>query len=124
MCEDVRLQADAQAKRVEDAQVDKLQDDIDEFSHALSEVLPEEVMPQFQYDLQSDFGDDIHNTVADYIGSHISQDSQEFVDILKIHSKSDRKQKSDAYVERIICEATDLLKAKCQNKRIQIYKKM
>lgn len=27
-------------------------------------------------------------------------------------------------VERIICEATDLLKSKCQNKRIQIYKKM
>lgn len=124
MCEDVRLQADTQAKRVEDAQVDKLQDDIDEFSHALSAVLPEEVVPQFQYDLQSDFGDDIHNTVADYIGSHISQDSQEFVDILKIHNKSERKQKSDTYVERIICEATDLLKSKCQNKRIQIYKKM
>ena len=44
MCEDVRLQADAQAKGEEDSQVHKLHDDIDEFSQALSAVLPEEVI--------------------------------------------------------------------------------
>lgn len=124
MCEEVRLDVAAQAKKYEDDLVDQIEDDINSFIDVLSEIFPESVMEQFDYEISDAFVDDIHNTIADYVASNISQDSQEFVDILKIKNDADRAQKTDKYMKNVLKNAEIQLEKKCQNKKIAVYRKM
>lgn len=79
MCEETRQQAASQARKYEDEFVDKIEEDINGFIDALSEVFPDNILVEFDYGIGDAFEDDIHNTVSDYVARHISQDSEEFV---------------------------------------------
>lgn len=124
MCEEVRLDVAIQAKKYEDALVDQIKDDIDSFIDALSEIFPENVMEQFDYAISDAFVDDIHNTVADYVATNISQDSQEFVDILKIENDADRTRETDKYMKKVLKDAEHQLEKNCRSKKIAVYRKM
>lgn len=123
LCEEIRLQVVSQARKYEDQLVDNIEDDINRFIDILAEVFPENILEEFHYGIEDAFEDDIHNTVSDYIASHISQDSEEFVEILMMND-SVREEKTKAYVERVKSEAVALLKDKCRDKKIAVYRKM
>ncbi|MDO5424492.1 MAG: hypothetical protein Q4F41_12275, partial [Eubacteriales bacterium] len=63
LCEKTRQQAASQAKKYEDDLVDQIEDDINKFIDALSEVFPENILAEFDYGIGDAFEDDIHNTV-------------------------------------------------------------
>ena len=123
MCEETRQQAASQARKYEDEIVDKIEEDINGFIDALSEVFPDNILAEFDYGIGDAFEDDIHNTVSDYVARHISQDSEEFVKILNMND-SIRAEKTDEYVKKVINEALNLLHNKCRNKKIAVYRKM
>lgn len=123
LCEETRQQAAMQAKKFEDQVVDNLEDDINKFIDALSEVLPESILSEFDYGISDAFEDDIHNTVSDYVATHISQDSDDFVKILNMND-SVRTEKTDDYVKKVLNEALKQLQEKCRRKKIAVYRKM
>lgn len=123
MCEETRQQAASQARKYEDEIVDEIEEEINKFIDTLAEVFPEKIMEEFDYGIGDAFEDDIHNTVSDYIAKHISQDSEEFVEILNMND-SVRADKTDEYVKRVINEAKELLYNKCRNKKIAVYRRM
>lgn len=123
MCEETRIQAASQARKYENEIVDKIEEDINGFIDALAEVFPEKILEEFDYSITDAFEDDIHNTVSDYVATHISQDSDEFVKILNMDD-SIREEKTDEYVKKVINEALILLHKKCKNKKVAIYRKM
>ena len=123
VCEETRHQAATQAKKYEDELMDQLEGDISKFIDALAEVFPSEVLSEFDYSIGDSFEDDIHNTVSNYVATHISQDSEEFVKILNM-SDSVRKDKTDEYVKKVLNDAMKTLQKKCRNKKIAIYRKM
>lgn len=122
-CEETRQQAASQARKYEDEIVDEIEKEINQFIDALAEVLPENVLEEFDYGIGDAFEDDIHNTVSDYVATHISQDSEEFVKILNMDD-SIRAEKTDEYVKKVINDAVKLLNNKCKNKKIAVYRKM
>lgn len=122
-CEEIRQEAASHAQKYEDELVDHLEEDIDKFIDALAEVFPESVLDEFDYSIGDFFEDDIHNTVSNYVATHISQDSEEFVRILNM-SDSIRKEKTDDYVKKILNEAIKKLQEKCRKKKIEVYRKM
>lgn len=123
ICEQTRNQAALQAKQIEDQVVDYLEDDINKFVDALSEVFPEKILQEFDYEISEAFEDDIHNTVSDYVAIHISQDSEEFVKILNMDDTV-RHEKTDEYVKNVLNNALKVLQEKCRLKKIAIYRKM
>lgn len=123
MCEETRQQAASQARKYEDEIVDKIEEDINGFIDALSEVFPDNILVEFDYGIEDAFEDDIHNTVSDYVARHISQDSEEFVKILNMND-SIREEKTDEYVKKVINQALNLLHNKCRDKKIAVYRKM
>ena len=123
MCEETRQQAASQARKFEDQMVDNIEDDINRFIDALAEVFPETILDEFNYGIEDAFEDDIHNTVSDYVATHISQDSEEFVEILNMND-SERAEKTNEYVKKVINEALQLLNDKCKYKKIAVYRKM
>ena len=123
-CEETRQVVATKAKKIEDKIVDELEEDINKFIDALAEILPENVLAEFNYSIEKTFEDDIHDTVSDYVSIHISQDSEEFVNILKIADDSERLKKTTEYEKRILNEAAKLLQKKCQNKKIGTYRRM
>ena len=116
MCEETRQQAASQARKYEDEIVDKIEEDINGFIDALSEVFPDNILVEFDYGIGDAFEDDIHNTVSDYVARHISQDSEEFVKILNMND-SIREEKTDEYVKKVINQALNLLHNKCRDKK-------
>lgn len=123
-CEETRQVIATRAKNIEDKIVDELEEDINKFIDALAEVFPENVLAEFNYSIEKSFEDDVHNTVSDYVSVHISQDSEEFVNILKIIDDSERLEKTKEYEKRILNEAMKLLQKKCQSKKIGTYRRM
>lgn len=123
LCEETRQQAASQAKKYEDEAVDSLEDDINKFIDDLSEVFPENILDEFNYGVGNSFEDDIHNTVSDYVATHISQDSEAFVKLLNLDN-SIRKEKTDKYVKEVLNDALKKLQEKCQQKKIEVYRKM
>lgn len=123
-CEETRQVVATKAKKIEDKIVDELEGDINKFIDSLAEILPENVLAEFNYSIEKAFEDDIHNTVSDYVSVHISQSSEEFVNILKITDDSERLEKTTEYEKRILKEAMNLLKKKCQSKKIGTYRRM
>lgn len=122
-CEETRRQAANQAKKYEDKLVDELEEDIAKFIDILAEVFPAEVLSEFNYGIGDSFEDDIHNTISDYFATHISQDSEEYVQILKMED-SVREDKTDEYVKRVLNDAIKTLQKKCSDKKIATYKRM
>ena len=60
MCEETRQQAASQARKYEDEIVDKIEEDINGFIDALSEVFPDNILVEFDYGIGDAFEDDIH----------------------------------------------------------------
>lgn len=123
-CEETRQVVATKAKKIEDKIVDELEEDINKFIDALEEVLPENVLAEFNYSIEKTFEDDIHDTASDYVSVHISQNSEEFVNILKIADDATRLDKTREYEKRILNEAMQLLQKKCQSKKIGTYRRM
>ena len=120
MCEETRAQAAMQAKCYEDDIIDGIEDDINVFMDKLGEVLTEETLEEFFYSIDSSFVDDIHNTVSNYIASHISVDSEEFVSILNLPD-ADREKKTKNYVDKVLKNAKKELEKKANKKRMDIF---
>ena len=123
LCEETRQQVVSQIKKYEDDLIDQIEDDINIYIDALSEVFPEDTPLEFQYGLEEGFENDIYNVFSNYIALHISQDSEEFVKILNM-SDSVREEKTRKYVEKVISEAKNKLEEKCLDKKIEIFKTM
>ena len=123
MCERARNEAARQAKKYENDMFDKLQEKVDEFLDQLAEIVPDDVLCELDYDIGDAFADDIHNTVSEYVSTYISQDSEEFVEILNMDD-SVRNVETDKYIKKVLQNAVEKVQEKCQRKEISIYKKM
>lgn len=122
-CEKTRNDAAKQAKPFEDKMVDGLQEEINDFIDELAKIVPEDVLYDLNYGVGDAFENDIHNTVSEYVATHISQDSEEFVKILNMDD-SIRAEKTDQYVKKVVKKAIEKVQEKCIRKEISIYKRM
>lgn len=122
-CEKARQEAAEQAAPMEEEYIDSIEEDIEKFKDALSEVLPMEVMQRFDYSLGNGFAKELQNTISDYVSKNISQDNEEFIKILNMDD-SIRKKKSENYINKVLDEASKELQRKCKEKRIFLYRKM
>lgn len=124
MCEETRRDIERQAREIEDDLIDALKHDIDVFIDALTEDrFPNEILSMFNYEIEDDFLDNIHNTISDYVSDHISQDDETFIAILNMDD-SVRSKETSIYMSRILDEAKELLRKKCRDKKIIVYRKM
>lgn len=123
MCEQTRTDVARQASKYEDEAICSLRNDIGTFIGVLAEVLPQEELTELGYGIDDSFEDDIRGTVSDYVATHISLDSEEFVKILNVRD-SERKEKTADYSKKVADEAKEAFRKKCVSKKVEIYQKM
>ncbi len=123
VCEETRLQVSKQAKIIEEGIIDDIEKNVNSAIDELAGVLPENIIDEYYHEIGDAFEDEIRDTLTGYISSHISQDSEEFVRILKLPDSS-REKDTQEYMQKTLNDAQTLLFQKANEKQISIFKKM
>ena len=122
-CEKSRKQAANQAEQIETECIEGIERRIEIYLEQLEQIIPKEALSEFDYSVGGAFTKEIRDTISSYVAKKISQDNEEFIEILRLE-KEERKVKSDEYIKSVLANAKLELKNKCNNKFIALCKKM
>lgn len=122
-CERARKEVAEQAEPIEEKLIEELKKDVNKFRDYFAEILPEDILRNFDYSLKDISIEEIHNTTSEYVSKKISQDNDEYVKILNMDD-SIRKEESKIYIDKVLKEAKEKLESVCQSKKKNLYTKM
>ena len=118
-CEKVRRSAEIQSEDIVDQCITRIEDKIKEFEGQF----PKEISSSYEYSLDDAFKEDVKSTISSYIAKNISIDNEEFNRILNMRDAA-RKEQSEVFMKRILTEAEQELKTKCNHKYIAVCNRM